>query len=274
MTYHNNFVTSVKSNGKILREINNQVILPFQSEYSILLKNLDSRKASVSISIDGQDVLYGKSLILTPDTTLELERFVDSLNQGNKFKFIKKTQEISDHRGDKIDEGLIRVEYSFEKYKQEFPLPSIWDYRKFYPSYPIVPFAPFAPYSPFYTYCTNNPNIGCAVGNTTGTTGMSNNVIFTSSNSGGTVNCSINTKSINNKVEDGITVQGSKSEQQFNHGYIGELEESSHVIVIGLKGSDKIVTPITVKTKFQCPTCGRTSKDKFCGNCGTSLELY
>lgn len=260
MTYKNNFVASIKSHGKILREIDNQVILPFQSEYSILLKNLDSRKASVFISIDGQDVLYGKSLILNPDTTFELERFVDSLNQGNKFKFIKKTQEISDHRGDKIDDGLIRVEYRFEKYKQEFPIqsPTIW----FQPSYPSYPWR---------TYCTNNLNIGRAVGNTTGTAVMANNVTLTSSNSNSNIKCSA---LLNNKVEDGITVQGSKSEQQFNHGYIGELEENSHVIVIGLKGSGKIDTPITVKTKFQCPTCGRFSKGKFCGNCGTSLEIY
>lgn len=272
MTHRNNFVASIKAHGKILREIDNQVILPFQTEYSILLKNLDSRKASVTISIDGQDVLYGKSLILNPDTSIEIERFVDNVIQGNKFKFIKKTQEISEHRGDKIDDGLVRVAYRFERYKQEFPLYQL-PYHYFppyihnYPSYPIYPWV---------TYCNSggsggNPNIGQAVGGDIKGFVSSNNTTLTVSNSGGAMNCSA---PLSSKVEDGITVQGSKSEQQFNYGYIGELEESSHVIVIGLKGSDKIDSPITVKTKFQCPTCGKSSKDKFCGNCGTSLEIY
>lgn len=265
MTYCNKFVASVKSNGKILREVDNRVILPFQTEYSILLKNLDSGKASVSISIDGQDVLYGKSLILNPNTTIELERFVDNLNQGNKFRLTKKTQEISDYRGDKIDDGVVRVAYKFEKYKQEIPN---------YPNYPNYPF-----YTQV-TYCISNPannyastpNIGhatCSSARVNSTSLDSNTITLTSLNSGDVLNCSVSSK-----VEDGITVQGSKSEQQFNRGYIGELEEAEYVIILGLKGSDKIDSPITVKTTFKCPTCGKFSKEKFCGNCGTNLELY
>ena len=41
MAFKKNMVCSIKANGKILREIDNTVRLPFNSEYSILLKNLE-----------------------------------------------------------------------------------------------------------------------------------------------------------------------------------------------------------------------------------------
>ena len=89
MVYREKFVAVVKCDGRILREINNVVTLPFGSEYSILFKNLEGRKASVNVSIDGQDVLYNKSLIIEPnEKEFELKRFIKNLDQGNKFKFI------------------------------------------------------------------------------------------------------------------------------------------------------------------------------------------
>ena len=113
--HKNNFVVSVKSNGKILREKEDKVFLPFGSEYSLLIKNLDSRKAKVRIHIDSQDILNGSSLIAYPNRDFEIEGFLDGFQARNRFKFIKKTQEISDHIGDRLDDGLIRVEFTFEK---------------------------------------------------------------------------------------------------------------------------------------------------------------
>jgi len=119
MTYKDYFVVEVKSKGKILRVKNGAVSLPFGSEYSILLKNLNSRRASIKIHIDGQDVLDYSSLILEPNTSTELEGFLNGTTARNKFKFIQKTKEIQDHRGDKIGDGMIRVEFAFEKPKPE-----------------------------------------------------------------------------------------------------------------------------------------------------------
>ncbi len=47
MTYKENFVLVVKCKGEILRERDGIVTLPFGSEYSILMKNLDHRRALV-----------------------------------------------------------------------------------------------------------------------------------------------------------------------------------------------------------------------------------
>jgi hypothetical protein len=81
-----------------------------------------------------------------------------------------------------------------------------------------------------------------------------------------------------NKTSDGITVEGSISSQEFCDGYVGILEENSSVIVfklIGQTSGRKITKSITVKTKFQCVTCGKKhrSNSKFCSECGTSLEI-
>jgi hypothetical protein len=59
MMYSNRFVCSVKVNGKILREQSGTVTLPFGCEYEILLKNLNSRRAMVSVSVDGKDATDG-----------------------------------------------------------------------------------------------------------------------------------------------------------------------------------------------------------------------
>jgi len=73
--YNNKFVASIKCCGKILREDGETVYLPFGSEYSILLKNLETRTAAARIAIDGEDVLDEHMLLVPPYETVELEGF-------------------------------------------------------------------------------------------------------------------------------------------------------------------------------------------------------
>ncbi len=120
MMYNSGLVAVIKSNGKILREDKDICFLPFNSEYSLLIKNLETRTALIKISIDGQDVLDGTSLVLLPNTQINLEGFLKGNQATNKFKFINKTKEISDYRGDRIDDGIIRIEYWFEKYQPSY----------------------------------------------------------------------------------------------------------------------------------------------------------
>ena len=119
MVYRDKFVAVVKCNGQVLRERGEDVNLPFGSEYSLLLKNLESRRVSVDIQIDGKDVLNGSSLIILPNEEFELKGFLEGMSVRNRFKFIKKTKQIQDYRGDRIDDGIIRIEYAFEKRKPE-----------------------------------------------------------------------------------------------------------------------------------------------------------
>jgi len=108
----NNFIVKLKSNNKILNEIGNEIQIPFSSEYSIILKNLNNRKAVISISLDGKDVLNGRRLIIEANKELMLERFLNNdLNSGNKFKFINKTKKIQEYRGDNIEDGILKVTF-------------------------------------------------------------------------------------------------------------------------------------------------------------------
>ena len=80
MVYKNSFIVVVKCNGKIMREKDGAVTLPFGSEYSILLKNKNSRTAVASVEIDGEDVMDGHQYIVPANTTRELKGFLKNLN--------------------------------------------------------------------------------------------------------------------------------------------------------------------------------------------------
>ena len=114
--YNNNFVAVIKSNGKILREnLNGEVMLPFGSNYSILLKNLNTVDVVVNIEVDGENVLQDNNLVISPNSDFELLGKLKDLNKSNKFKFIHKTDQISNYRGDRIDDGIVKITYSFVK---------------------------------------------------------------------------------------------------------------------------------------------------------------
>jgi len=283
--YQEKMVVCLKNNGKILREKEGAIQIPFGSEYSIYIKNLESRKTKVKISIDGTDVLNGQSLLINPNDTTELEGFLSDCVAKNKFKFIPKTKEISEFRGDKIDDSLLRVEFWYERLK-----PITQQINQVYnPWNPWITYKqPTYDYNP--TWITNlNCNVSTNIVNKSiqmdCLRSFDNNICQTGSTlnscaSDITVN---NFSSLNNSVsvkslEDGITVKGTPIEQQFKYGDIGELEDQSHVIILRLQGyndvGETVEKVIGTKDKLQCKTCGKISGSgsKFCDRCGSYLE--
>lgn len=260
MVYKDNFIAVLKHNGKIMREINGRVKLPFGSEYSILLKNKDSRAAVASIEIDGEDVMAGYRYIVPGNSTRELKGFLKGMNAKNRFRFIKKTKEISKFRGDRLDDGLVRVEFWYEQ-KQEQP----W---VIYNNWPIN---------------LTDWNSGTSDGFGTHQFTYTSNSSGLTKQSSGVVTAAYN---VSHDVaqplpDEGITVKGSKTNQQFHYGNVGTLESSSSVIVIKLVGKTeragrvvKVRKPITVKTRITCPTCGKKWRPSlnFCGRCSTALN--
>src|SRR5712664_927417 len=114
MMHKKNFVTAIKVDGKVLRESSDRVELPFGSEYSVMLKNLDTVRMQAQISIDGQDA--SGWLVVQPGESVDVERFYrQNSERGNRFKFIERTQRIEDHRGVGAEDGLVRVEFRREK---------------------------------------------------------------------------------------------------------------------------------------------------------------
>ena len=260
MVYKENLVCVIKHNGQILREKDDLVSLPFGSEYSILLKNLNSRNASIKISIDGKDVLDDKSLIIGPNSETELKGFLDSHSVKNSFKFIQKTKEIKDYRGDRIDDGIIRIEYAFEKRVNE----EITFSRRYIQGPYYYPHH----FGPSYIYNNSGDTSYTAGSSEAKMRGFSEPKVYNSSLVGEVSEPSL---------DEGITVKGSQISQNFNYASIGELD-SSQVIIIRLRGKkingSKVKKPITVKTKLRCSSCGKKSKSSsiFCSKCGTLLE--
>ena len=275
--YQEKMVVCLKNNNKVLREKEGIIQIPFGSEYSIYIKNLESRKAKVKISIDGVDVLNGQSLLVNPNDTTELEGFLNDCIAKNKFKFIPKTKETSEYRGDKIEDGLIRIEFWYEKLK---PITQQIN-QVFNPISPWITYKqPIYDYSP--TWITTTSNITSKSVQMDCLRSFDNNICQTSLTS----NCSTsditaqNFSSLNSikSFDDGITVKGSEIKQEFKHGNIGALEENSHVIVLKLVGvndiGDKVDKIVTVRDKLQCKICGKVSgsSSRFCDRCGSYLE--
>jgi hypothetical protein len=285
MVYNEKFVAVVKCNGKILREKNNVVSLPFGANYSILFKNLDSRKAEVHVSIDGKDVLDDSSLLIHANTNAELLGVMQGNSVNHSFKFIQKTQEISDHRGDEIDDGIIRIEYAFEKEKIEYVyLKGINETHEHHHVYHHQVYNP--PIIGDSFHWTNSSGDGTGVVAGVSRTGDIRASYCSSQESVGLSNNNITCDSLSVPANDegsvpandeGITVQGNRTHQDFVYSSIGDVEESN-VIILKLRGYKpsgvKISKPLTVRTKLVCPSCGKksSSSECFCSRCGTNLE--
>jgi len=266
MTYKDHFVAEVKCGGKILRITDGAVHLPFGAEYSLLFKNLNSRRVAIKVSIDGQDTLDNHRLVLDPNETTELKGFMQYNVVRNAFKFINKTKQIQEHRGDKIDDGMIRIEFAFEKPVPEHIMKTVIHEVHHYPHR-----------SPLNYYWYDAPNWVYTSNAVYGSAGTARGLDSVKGMTGGVTgqmvgevqsvyNCSIPTQELSIQSEpakdEGITVKGSELYQSLNYTSIGELEQSE-VIIIQLKGSGDtgvmVEKPVTVHTRLVCKTCGVSS---------------
>ena len=260
MMYNKKLVCAIKVGGRVLREQyrdgNSVVYLPFGAEYSLLLKNLSTQKSIVNVEIDGKNVTDG-GMIVDANREVNFERAINGdMVSGRKFKFIEKTEEISDFRGDRIDDGLIRITYQFEK--QYFPLYTV-------PSWPQQWINHNVTYGPVTNFRESSSGGG----------GTQSSCFTSCSSATYAKNDSTPTGAINSccfEDASGITVEGSRSNQTFTYGSIGSLECEVHTMVFQLIPGN--YQPVTVDRRFQCPTCGRKWKSnfEFCGNCGTALK--
>lgn len=287
--YKDQLAVAIKHNGKILRETKDLVRLPFGSEFSVLVKNLNSRRVKFSLHIDGTDALGGEHIVVNANSETEIKRFIrnGNMESGNAFKFIERTAAIEDGpRGIKVDDGVVRVEFWFE---QELPTVTYhrdvyYNYRDYYPHTWGGPY-----FGPLY----NSSLIGTAY-NATSENILSSEKLMKSSNAKSdilgqvsaesatycsTASASMSKSDYEEKLNDaGITVPGSKVEQKFTTVYGFNSEAQSHVIVLrmaGMVGAAEVTKPVTVKSKQKCTTCGKLNKatSRFCTDCGTALEL-
>ncbi len=310
--YSHKLAIAVKSSGKVLRENGDTVYLPFGSEYSLLIKNLNSVRARVNIEIDGVDIAEGSGFILQPNSSIDIERFIrhGNMSAGNRFKFIERTASVENHRGGiKLDDGLIRVSFEFERENA----PRINHYDVYLPKYVAPKSPPPYWYGPWYgstagtfgdnsqSFSAYNAEVKCS-----SATPRARGIDKSGSVSGQATDQFVNNASasldsgVHEYVEQemgravmdnyfdeprimtanvaGVTAPGSISNQTFTtvSDISGDGVQRSMVIkLLGEIGVKKVKKPITVSVKPKCTSCGRTNKatSKFCVECGTGLEL-
>lgn len=282
--YQDKLVAAIKVNGRILRENGDTVALPFGCEYSILIKNLNSVRAQVSVSVDGKDATEGTRLVIAANSSMVLERFIrnGNLNAGNKFKFIERTAEIEGHRGVGEDDGLVRVE-GWREHVQKFqdvPIPRYYD--DWYPApRPYYPPRPHWPYrGPTWSSNSMNATMGTRRPGATQAKGASTGLRSFTANIGASASAGPSHMTMDSAFNSdaGITVAGSQSSQQFHHTSGFPLESGSTVLILRLRGTvdgEPIIAPVTVAAKAICNTCGKSNKatSQFCDQCGTALTL-
>ena|SRR5271167_592718 len=265
----NKVVACVKVDGKILREDKNVVTLPFGSEYSVFVKNLNASRVKIKVSVDGTDATSGTWLVVEPNSDLDLERFIRDGNwdSGNRFKFIERTSAIEEGpRGIKADDGLIRIEYQVEIIK---PKPIIVEEHHHHHDHWDRPSSPWRYGGDFKK--SSMPTRSRSLRPASADLPNSENLGFYS------YEFPVDALETDSLGDVGITVPGSKSNQSFRS--VRDFESGpSEVIVLQLRGcvAGKLATKaVTVQTKLKCVTCGKTQKstEKFCGQCGTALEI-
>lgn len=274
--YNNKFVATIKSGGKVLRELNDTVYLPFGCEYTVFLKNLNTVRAQVKISIDDQDI--GSDLVINPNSEVDIERFIKQLDKGNRFKFIERSASVEQHRGVGASDGLVRIEFQYEQPRPIYTVrpdpfsntvwpsqntPSQWLTASGYNVNGMMRSVDYSAGEATRAYATHATN----------STLQSMNISAT-----GAVHDGMATMDWAPANDVGITVPGSVSDQKFATVAAFPLEAQKHVIVLQLKGEtkdNKVIAPVTVKAKPKCVTCGKVNKAtaKFCSNCGTALEI-
>lgn len=277
--YNNKLAVAIKVNGKVLREFKDTVYVPFGTEYEILLKNLDTVRAQVNVKIDGNDIGI-KNIVVPAKGEVTLERFAinGNINVGNRFKFIERTGAIESHRGIKVEDGIVEVDYQFEQQVIHETTTVHHHVNHTYDHYL---------YRQYYTgpvYSTG----GCFEGNSVTSIGAGINNVRAMNSTFNAAGRSLLSAKATNSIDGtatmdcfydaGITAPGSLSEQKFTHVAAFALNSTKHSIVLKLLGTKEqqmVIQPVMVNTKVHCSSCGKQNKatSKYCSDCGTSLVV-
>ena len=282
--HSNNFVAAVKCNGQILREVSGrEVQLPFDSQYSLLLKNKNNRRAFVDIKIDSEVVFSG--LIIQAHDEVELERFQDKVK---KLKFVRLENEAVSDKANP-EKGLIQVDFWLEEEPAKEVIREIIREKEY------VPF-PYWHHYPWYEF--PQPRLqrwhygdyfvgGDLFDSETKTLSFQNTTGGSNDNSGVHVSNAILSNSVHaaklsessvaslnsDEGKAGATIEGEISNQKFVNTYFRGKDLSSYTqIRLWLRATDKLITVSETKN-IHCSTCGSKCKfnDSFCWKCGSEL---
>jgi len=273
--FKNGLVSTVKVNGKFLRDDDFEIKIPFNTTYSLWFKNAENRTCVINVEIDGKNVTDNKWLVINAGKTFELIGFLEDNHINNKFKFIQLTKEIEDYKGINSKYSLIKITHKFVN--------NYWgNNNMIYSNSPIT-----WNFNDYYNI-SNNIWIPCShtifTRNDWKQTGWGGELYCfseTSSYAGESLpitGCFLNGNTNPcDKNNLGITVKGEETSQDFSSCYIGDLEDKTYVAffrLIGISDKGYIKNIVSFRDKLVCSTCGKKNnyKNKYCFNCGTFLE--
>lgn len=265
--YKEKFVLSILHDGHPVKETgtgsNREVAIPFGSEYKIRLKNKNNRSCTARVFVDGRKLSVLGDIVVSAGGTVDLERFIDrSLSNGKRFRFVSLDDPNVDDPTDSSN-GIIRVEFRLAKEEVINITP---------PKFPQSDWH-------WFNWEDNNgprriggdPNFYCP----DKLSGSIGNDIRYTSNCGGTkssafYNCSTSRLVGASEVENGSTVEGSKSNQSFSYT---DLEVVDHPVIlqlklVGLKEKDRH------RNINYCNKCGSKVRtgDRYCSSCGNKIK--
>jgi len=265
--YKDKFVLSVLHDGHPVREFGNwsnkKVALPFDSEYKIRLKNKNDRGCTARVFIDGKQVSKLGDFIINANGTIDLERFVDSsLERGKKFKFVTLNHpDVDDPTSS--DNGIINVEFRLARQENGIKVNmgpitwEPWDWDKY--KWPGFTSDPLYYGSGGFVYCSDTRTDGPVSASC-----CCDSLVSDDAGIDKGVPC--------NNVEDGATIEGSRSNQSFVYSNL-DVEYFPTTILqlkmVGIKDTkqaDKLIYRY-------CSNCGSKVKreDRFCRECGKKL---
>jgi hypothetical protein len=239
VAYSNKFVVSVFVDGQALKEqANGNVNIPFGSEYTIRFRNRNSRRAVVKFTIDGENVSAG-GYIIEPHSHVDIERHAE-IDRAFKFVSLDSSDAVEVGKNGPNDDkrkGLIEANFYFEK-KRDNPKTvhhyyhhwkSYWTYtgiNDLWGSGPAVYGSSTVGHSG-----TPTSNTFCNLDH--GDDELSLNVEAEVKPKRGSIirSCGMTTP----PVEDGCTVEGSETGQQFVSSFV-DIESTCTTIKLFMQG--------------------------------------
>jgi hypothetical protein len=219
------FAVSVLHDGYPVREFSYGVPIPFDSEYTLRIKNTHERRATAKVFIDGALVSKLGDFVIPANGKLDLERFLDSsLHEGQRFKFVAFDHPDVDDPS-REENGLVLVEFQHEKTN----LPALEDQNLYIimegdeTVWPIITIEPCSG-DDCYTLTTDDGSWGWANSDL----GSIDDTWITD----GSITVSINTSS---SVSPGATVPGGHSDQKFREVDI-EVEDKVTILELRIVG--------------------------------------
>lgn len=258
--YKDKFVLSIIHENYPVRETghfsNREVAIPFGSEYKIRLKNKNDRSCTARVFIDGKKVSSKGDVVIYAGGSIDLERFIDrSLSEGKRFKFVSLDHPNVDDPTSG-ENGLIKVEFRLAKQLNGIEIGS------FNSTYNNI-----GGKNRF-----DNSGIRWVINDDTGSLMSSR---FTGDASP-TYNYTCNYVSRSSDIEQGATVEGSQSYQNFGTINLDVEDRPAAVLILKIVGINELQSVERFDKKLHklfCSYCGaRLKKEaRYCSECGSKV---